>query len=192
MRVHCVVLLLASGFLLSSCASINEVENYSGKLEPGDGVLVIAVNSDVWFQDLRFIRPHDAFAAIAARNLPKGRSLHFVELPAGDYQWVKIDLSDNTYEHRWVALDDDKKQRFTFTVKPGVMNYPGDFVVATANNGYNTRYYIQLIDRSAMLLSDLGPDQKTMLDNLGWVYSGPGTDDFPAYLKSLKAKVKQP
>lgn len=186
--------LLAGSLCLTGCvASINEVENYSGALKPGDGVLVIAVNSDIWFQDLRLIRPNDdTFAAIAARNIGEGKSLRFVELPAGDYQWVKIDISDNGYVHRYVTLDDNKKQRFTFTVKPGVINYPGDFVVATSSNAFRTSYYIQLIDRSAMLLDDLTPDQKAMLDNLGWIYTGPGSDNFPAYLKFLTVKVKTP
>lgn len=194
-------LAMAAVFLLTGCvASVSAVKDYSGKLAPGDGVLVVAVDTMLPFSDLRLIRPNDTFAAIAASNLQTGRSVRFIEVPAGEYQWAKIDLNDNGYVHYYVALDQNKKERYTFTVKPGVINYPGDFVVTIDENRkvwvkaylYQAinRYYIHQIDRTAMLLEDLSPDQATMVQRLGLVYTGPGNDDFLAYYNSLKSARK--
>lgn len=188
--------LLAAALLVSGCASVEDIQDYTGTLQPGDGVLVIAVDTMVPFADLRLIRQQDALAAIAARSLPKGRTVRFVEVPAGEYQWARVDL--NAYGY-FLSLDRSEKQRYTFTVKPGVINYPGDLVISVderqvvLRNRYywpSTRYYIQQIDRNAMLLDDLTPDQAAMVDRLGLVYVGPGTDDFASYYKSILASHK--
>lgn len=191
---------VAALFLSGCVASVHDVKNYSGTLAPGDGVLIVAVDTMVPFSDLRLTRPKDTFAAIAASDLPRGRSVRFIELPAGNYQWAKVDLNSSGYAQYYVPLDRNKKQRYAFTVKPGVINYPGDFVLMVDPNRliwnqsylYTAvgKYYIQLIDRNAMLLDDLTPDQASMIERLGLVYTGPGTDDFQSYYKSLLASHK--
>lgn len=193
--------LMLFGLVLTGCASINDVEDYSGKMHPGNGILVVSVDTMIPFSDLRLIRPDDTFAAIAARNLPLGRSLRFVELPAGDYSWARVELGNDGYYEHYIALDKSKKERYTFTVKPGVVNYPGDFVVQLDEGDllklipaniagyqifdYLSGFYIQLIDRNAMLLQDLKPEQKGMIAKLGMVYVGPGMDSFSDYYKSI-------
>ena len=192
-------LALAGGLLLSGCAApIQDVKDYQGTLAPGDGVLVVAVDTMVPFSDLRLIRTNDTFSAIAARTLPKGRSVRFIEVPAGDYEWAKVDLNTYGDQQYYLPLDRNKKQRYTFTVKPGVINYPGDFVLMVDDSqvvwgdayfygyyGAIDSYYIRLIDRNAMLMDDLTPDQAMMVEHLGLVYTGPGTDDFETYYKAL-------
>lgn len=186
--------------LLCSCASVKDVQDFTGTLAPGDGVLVVVVDTMVPFSDLRLTRPGDAFAAIAARDIPKGRSVRFIEVPAGEYQWAKVDLTNTAYGHYYVPLDKDKKVKYTFTVKPGVINYPGDLSIridddkqAFANANFYAainEYYIQLIDRNAMLLDDLTPDQAKMVQHLGLQYTGPGADTFADYYKSMVAARK--
>lgn len=192
MKIRNLCFAVAMASLLCACASVKDVEDYDGTIAPGHGVLAIVINSDTWFEDLRLTRPHDAFAAIAASNVTKGRSVRFVELPAGEYEWARIDLNTGGYMHEWIPLDAKKQDRYRFTVKAGVINYPGDFVVGS-DSRYWGRYYIQLIDRSAMFLTDLTPDQKRMLDKSNWSYTGPGLDDFPGYFRNLVAvKEQQP
>src|ERR1700742_3626574 len=87
-------LALAAGLLLSGCgATIQDVKDYEGTLAPGDAVLVVAVDTMVPFGDLRLIRPSNTFSTIVATDLHKGRSVRFIEVPAGDYQWATIDLN---------------------------------------------------------------------------------------------------
>ena len=181
--------LLAAALLLSGCASVEDVQDYTGTLKPGDGVVVVALDTMVPFADLRLIRPQDAFAAIAARNLPKGRTVRFVEVPAGEYQWAEVNLGYYGYMHYFLTLDRNEKQRYTFTVKPGVINYPGDLVIDVYENQADG-FYIQQIDRNAMLLDDLTPDQAAMVDRLSLIYVGPGTDDFESYYKSILTSKK--
>ena len=182
---------------LCSCASVKDVQDFSGILAPGDGVLVVVVDTMLPFNDLRLTRPGDTFHAIAARDLQKGRSVRFIEVPAGEYQWTEVDLSNSGY---YVPLNRDKKLKYTFTVKPGVINYPGDLMISVDEDkqifasallyGAIHKYYVQLIDRNAMLLDDLTPDQAKMVRRLGLVYTGPGLDTFADYYKSVTSAHK--
>ena len=200
MSFRIISFLLAASLLAGCAASVQDVKDYEGTLAPGDGVLVVAVDTMVPFSDLRLIRPNDTFSAIASQALPKGRTVRFIEVPAGTYQWATVDLS-TSYQHYYVPLDRNKKQRFTFTVKPGVINYPGDFVLMVDDNRaiygeaglYSAinSYYIRLVDRNAMLLDDLSPDQAKMIAHLGLTYTGPGNDDFETYYKTLSASRKE-
>lgn len=187
MRVRIGLLCGLAALGLSGCvASVDEVKDYHGKVADGDGILAVSVDSTMNFDYLRITRPDDTFAAIVARHLEQGRSLRFVEVPAGQYQWVRVDITDNSYWHSYVPLDENKKRRYTFTVKPGIINYPGDFVVENDPDDWN-KYHIQLIDRSALLLREMTPDQLQMAGRVGLRYVGPGDDEFLDQYKTLLA-----
>lgn len=187
MRVKVGLLCSLAALCLSGCAaSVDEVKDYHGKVAEGDGILAVSVDSTMDFAFLRITRPDDTFAAIVARNLEQGRSLRFVEVPAGQYQWVRVDITENGYWHSYVSLDENKKRRYTFTVRPGVINYPGDFVVENDPDDWD-EYHIQLIDRSALLLREMTPDQLQMAQRIGLRYVGPGNDEFLDRYKVLLA-----
>ena len=165
-------------------ASVGDVEDFHGNVAAGNGILAVSVDTSTGFDFLRITRPDDTFAAIIARHIQSGRSLRFVEVPAGEYRWARVDIVDVRYLHTYVELDRDKERRYTFTVKPGVINYPGDFVVENDLDNLD-RYHMQLVDRSALLLKAMTADQLQMAGRVGLQYVGPGSDDFLNQYKTL-------
>ncbi|MDE2236190.1 MAG: hypothetical protein KGK44_11690 [Gammaproteobacteria bacterium] len=167
--------------LITGCAtSLENADNFTGKIPKGMGLLVVAVDSTVPLGDLRFKLPDDTFAAVAARHIHEGRTVHFVLLRAGNYLWTRVDVSLGYGMSGWIDLDEAHKEHFTFSIQPGVINYPGDFVVV-----YHSGYHIELIDRTAMMLQLLSVTQRKIIKNSRLIYTGPGNDIFYDYYEKL-------
>lgn len=200
-RTALILIFLAA---LAGCSSGQVIDNYAKPVAPGDGVLLVAVDTRVPINNLILKQQDKALSTTEVGSFTKGRSIKFVELPAGTYQWTKVDLGKfgNGFAmvDYYLTMRPSAQKYFTFTVKPGVTSYPGDFVVNAKNPGWDIifsgreaeildrigdKYYLQLVDRDAMLLQTLSPEQQQMINRLGMVYAGPGQDDFPDFYKGL-------
>jgi dienelactone hydrolase len=197
--------------LAAGCSSVSDVQYAGQPIPKGKGILLVSVQSDVPVFALKLADVAGKSSDTAVIDLPQGHSVRAVILPAGDYQWTRIDLNEaNGYGldfTGWLDLTQFKDRSYHFSVKPGVVNYPGDLVIRVTNTvsqgGLNlgelpnaaapprvtgdSRFYIDLIDRASItLISGLDPTQQEMGERLGIVYTGPGSDDFPAHFKSMK------
>lgn len=177
-----------AGVLFAGCvASVKDADQFSGTIPPGMGILVVTVDSTVEIPVLRLKRATDAFAAVAGRGIPAGRSLHFVLLPAGRYTWAQAQIPCNHMVTKFSApcyyLDFEMNDatRYTFDVKADTVNYPGDLEVI-----YSWGYQSELIDRTAMVLRDLNAAHGDIVRRFGFAYTGPGDDAFYDYYQSLK------
>ncbi len=198
------LLALLATLLLAGCVTgVRETNELPTRLPKGEGAVAVVIDSNTPFLTLRVAQPNDVFAAIAARNIPAGRSIRFIVVPAGHYAWARADMSRMFDYHTWVELNkDEDKKRFEFEVKAGKVNYPGDFVVRTEDSTYTVdgpggmhfgyyggnKYSIETKDRAAMLLGDLTASETAIVRDLGLVYTGPGEDKFPAYYLKLAGK----
>lgn len=190
--------------LLCGCVTVvKETDKLPSSLPAGKGALVVVIDSNRPFRTLRVKQSGDVFAAVAAKNIPAGRSVRFIVLPAGHYGWVRTDINQIFGFHAWVDLDKGQgKKRFEFDVKAGTVNYPGDFILRTEGSAYTVsgmdgkrvqywtgdRYFLATKDRAAMLLGDLTPNELAIIRQLGMVYTGPGQDVFPEYYLKLAGK----
>lgn len=174
--------------MLTGCAaSVKDVDQFSGTIPPGMGILVVTVDSTVAIPVLRLKRATDTFAAVAGRGLPAGRSMHFVLLPAGRYTWAQAEIPCNHLVTKFSApcyyldFEQNDTTRYTFDVKAGTVNYPGDLEIA-----YYWGYRTELIDRTAMAIRDLDASHGDTVHRFGFAYTGPGDDSFYNYYESLR------
>ena len=96
-----------------------------------------------------------------------------------------------------------------FSVRAGVVNYPGTLVGSSATtnhlavvvpelneHGFYTEpllsYHFANSDRAALELDAVDQQTREQIDALGLVYTGPGSDAFPASLKPLPAITANP
>lgn len=181
--------LVILGALLTACAAnVTDADQFTGTIPPGMGILVVTVDTTVAIPVLRLKRATDTFAAVAGRGLPVGRSMHFVLLPAGRYTWDQAEIPCNHMVTKFSApcyyldFEKDAATRYTFDVKAGAVNYPGDLQIA-----YYWGYRVELIDRTAMAIRDLDASHDDTVRRFGFVYTGPGDDSFYDYYVSLKS-----
>lgn len=192
--------------LLAGCGSLSsEVGDYSRAIPPGKGVVVIRVQTPVPLQDIDLTEASSGSQDSVLTDITAGQTTHVLLMPAGDYLWSKIDFpaaaTAQGMETSWVDIPEEESKRYRFSVKPGVVNYPGDFVVKTwapadkiitglpidmgVHEVPGTRYGFELIDRNGIAFSHLSPQQRDMAARTGMVYTGPGSDGFPEYYRSL-------
>lgn len=189
---------------LFGCTSGRVVQNYNKSVQQGDGILLVVVDTQVPVSYLLLKRKDQVLTVTEISKFKKGRSVRFMELPAGTYEWTQVHLGQAGgsmgFMDYYLTMKDADRKYFTFTVKPGVTNYPGDFVINVKSLRWTDilaallggtlfnvghRYYLQLIDRDAMMQEMLTPPQRRMVKRLGMAYVGPGNDAFPAFYRSL-------
>ena len=183
----------------AGCA-VSDAQDFQGVIPPGKGILLVSVDTDSQIKGLVLTNSRTGWVDLAYSGIPLGRSMHTILLPAGDYAWTRVDLESVGFEERWVDLTQQKGISYSFTVKAGAVNYPGDLQVnvqapelggidvATHALVTGDRYRFELVDRAAMVLTwALAPGLRGMIVRQGMEYTGPGSDEFPAYFSSLSA-----
>jgi hypothetical protein len=107
------------------------------------------------------------------QELPRERQLQIVRLRAGRYQWRELNVPHYDLPHR-VDLGDDA--RWSFTVKPGTINYFGTLFVAP-ERGTN-RVDVRLVNRSAEVYALMQTRFPAYLTQLPLRYTGWQEDAF--------------
>jgi hypothetical protein len=125
----CAYLLLACA--LSSCSIVSDVKDYDAPIPQGQGVLLIGVQTDLPIQTLHLVDANSGADDAAMSDIPVGYTVRAVLLKTGDYEWLRVDYPDALIMHgvqnHWVMLNEHTHLRFS--VKQGVVNYPGDLVI---------------------------------------------------------------
>jgi hypothetical protein len=172
-----VVLVVASG-----CVSVQDETSVTpDSIRPDQGMLVLVIDTSTSFQRLKFKRPGDVFATVAAMNVPQGRTVRFISIAPGSYYWDRFEFATINNYASYVDFTNGKTQ-LAFTVKPGTISYPGDLYIQEHSGSFEVR----LLDHSAMLLSDLNEQQKDLVTKYGISYTGKGRDQFYTYYFSLE------
>lgn len=168
--------------LLSGCVSVkDDASRPPETLVPGQGMVVLVIDSDVSFQRLKFKRPGDVFETVAAMDVPSGRSVRFISLPPGSYYWDRIEF-ETSYNFSHYVDFNDGSENLTFTVQAGKISYPGDLLIHRASSG---NYAVKELDHAAMVLSDINEQEKDLIAKYGIAYTGKGRDKFYEYYDSL-------
>jgi len=181
---------------LSSCSVVSDIKDYDAPIPQGQGVLLVAVQTDLPIQTLHLIDTGSGADDAAMSDIPAGYTVRAVLVKAGDYEWLRADypdaLSMQGVENHWIMLNQHAHLRFS--VKPGVVNYPGDLVIqqSAANQmavvvpqpnalgAYQIpqlTYHFGLTNRQSQATSASDSHTQAMIKRLGIVYTGPQNDE---------------
>jgi hypothetical protein len=155
-----------------------------------EGLVVIQVDTDVALESAR-LGKYEIF-----RNLPKGRHLWLVRLPAGEYSWSRIalgaesgrdfDLNLNRVDRRMAQVEDWVwDDEFTFDVVPGVLNYPGELIVRYDGVWMSVRNR----NHAALAVYGLEESYPQVLATHGLRNAGPGEDGFLEFYTRQRARL---
>lgn len=168
---------------ITSCAStVNEVSDGSQVLPENMGYVLIPVISNTNIHQIRFLG--QTFFQLDKNNLTSKRNFILIELPAGQYSYSKLFLN------QLVVLDDFEDGVWDFTVKAGVINYVGDFVVHNNSRIWGKyQLSVSIENNSSVALEYLEKQYPTILQSYELTYNGPGEDDFFPFIKSLTTQM---
>lgn len=147
-------------------------------LQPDEGLVVVAVDSDIFIRSLRVLKERKAFGAGVMKDIRAGRSFQLYVADAGLYQWNELRMIYNLkYE-----LDDEPE--FKFKVEPGKITYAGDLLFRVISFW---RAEIAVSNRGLAAMDWLELQHPTLYEKYAFQYSGHYPDPFPAFYRQARA-----
>lgn len=156
------------------------------KLASDEGLLVVAVDSNIEVSSLRFRKIGSTWNGGLLESIKEGRTTQLYVVPAGRYQFTKVTVIENW---SWSGgFDLSKDQVYSFEVKPAQITYAGDLVYRSA--GF-MRASLQLSNRGLEVIDWLQANHPTLHARLPFGYSGSYPDPFPAFYRTELAAVSK-
>jgi len=138
-------------------------------LRPGEGLLVLDLDSDVRISSLA------CSGVLAAHDLPPGEHLVLLAIDAGSYRWNRVAFGLDGM----LLLDFRRTEPWSFRVEAGRISYPGQLVFRGAGRLWTERRLeARNINRSAMVFQRLRKLYPELLARYSIRYTGRHRDDF--------------
>lgn len=141
------------------------------KLDADEGLVAIVIDTTSSLADVRFRKDGAAFGAATIEGLNAGANPRLFVMPAGEYTFSRV----TTFFNRYYRFNEDTELRFT--VKPGVINYPGDLI---ARDTYTQWASFMLFNRGVQVMDWLETTHPALYAKYAFQYSGRYRDPFPA------------
>jgi dipeptidyl aminopeptidase/acylaminoacyl peptidase len=148
------------------------------KIGAGEALLLIAVDTDVEIVSLRIAREGANTDMRHMRELSEGRSSQLYVVPAGRYRWSMLTT-------RFLRYKLGKDDEFSFQVKAGAVNYPGDFIYRRIN-AFSGRTHVS--NRGLAAMDWLEKTHSRLFREQRFEYTGRYPDPFPAIYREAIAK----
>lgn len=150
------------------------------ELRPHQGILVVHVDSDFPIRKLRFGSHYDVATHISA-----GEYLVMAVVPAGEYHWTRLEVPGG-YGH-YYRFRIKPEGDWSFVVKPGAINYPGQVFVKGSKEMLDARGLMRAWteNRSAIILEKLRATYPKLLADHPLEYTRTERDDFLEVYQSL-------
>ncbi|WP_133500726.1 alpha/beta hydrolase family protein [Cognatilysobacter terrigena] len=175
--------LLISFVCLAAHASRRIDAGEAPKLKPDEGLLVLAVDSDIDLEAVRFEREKSMWNGGSFRNLKKGYTLRLFAVPAGRYAWKRV--VGQSFGYFTISFDLSNQPDYAFEVKPGRVNYVGDLVFRST--GAFTAQ-LRLANRSLVAMDWLESTHPAIAadPSLAFAYTGRYPDPFPDFYRQIR------
>jgi dipeptidyl aminopeptidase/acylaminoacyl peptidase len=180
------LLLLALNQLQASSFNTREVIIESGQsveLDADEGYVFIEVISNSYLKNVHFKSTGFLGNRITFREVDKGVNQALVKVKAGQFYLEKVQVGhpDLTLRKRF-----DKDQH-VFEVKPGVVNYPGTWVIEYEDlNYFFYRVFADIENRTSRVYPDFAANFPEVYKQVPMVYHHQANDE---YIESLNAQL---
>ena len=159
---------------------------YAGKIDPGeipqlgpgDGLLLVEVDTVVALDSVRVKQDGHFFDAGVLKRIDAGKSAGLYVVPAGSYQWARINTSWNT---RFELKEDPE---YHFSVEAGKITYAGDLVFRPTGL-YSAD--IQVRNHGLGAMDWLEKNHPALAQRYAFAYSGHYPDPFPGFYRVERA-----
>ncbi|MEJ1095121.1 MULTISPECIES: S9 family peptidase [unclassified Pseudoxanthomonas] len=149
------------------------------ELAPDEGLVLVAVDTDVDLYSVRVRKDGKAFGAGVMNDLKIGRSFRLYVAPAGVYEWREVQL---IFGLRY-ALSDDPE--FKFKVEPGKISYAGDLLFRPITVWRAT---VAMSNRGLAAMDWLEQQHPVLHAKYPFAYVGRYPDPFPEFYRQARSK----
>jgi hypothetical protein len=138
------ILSVLAAFVLSACGTVAPVFKLNESLGANEGGVLLMIHSE--FNNVEYKIKEIGFGKVFVTSpFDAGAQFRMLKLPAGDYEFGSVGVGNKLF-----IIENAK-----FTVKPGVMNYPGDVFISRAFYRDGTLDYthvrLQFVDKQDRL-----------------------------------------
>jgi len=151
------------------------------KLRADEGLLLMAVDTDVELPAVRISRQGINLDMRTLRGVKIGQSARLYAVPAGHYRWTSVDYIG---EYKL-----SKDPEFGFEVQPGVVNYPGDLVFRST--GWLSAI-VHVSNRGLQAMDWLEKQHPAVFRDQRFSYTGHYLDPFPDLYRKAIAGGRPP
>ncbi|HET6434133.1 MAG TPA: prolyl oligopeptidase family serine peptidase [Xanthomonadaceae bacterium] len=148
------------------------------RLDPDEGLLLVAVDSNNPLQSIRVKKGGTLFTAGVLRDIKEGRTARLYVVPAGRYAWYDV----TPFWFARYPLKD--RAEYHFDVAPGKITYAGDLVVRLTG-WFSARLLVS--NRGLSAMDWLEEQHPQLARSKEFVYSGHYPDPFPAFYRKERA-----
>ncbi|MBO9662699.1 prolyl oligopeptidase family serine peptidase [Dokdonella sp.] len=156
-------------------------------LKEDEGLLAVSVDTSAALGSVKFLRVGTFFGGDVLAHVPVGRTMQLYVVPAGRYQWVKVNLVDAYNWSSILTLKDDPE--YAFEVKAGQITYAGELVLRP--RGWFTSG-VRVANRSLPVIDWLREKFPALYERYPFVYSGHYPDPFPEFYRKERAAAADP
>jgi len=163
------------------------LNGHKSELEAGEGYLFLSFHSNYYIEQLK-IKPKKSGASIKFNEVLGGQNYALIKLKVGDYYWDKIKFNVLNSQ---LSFNYNKSEK-TFTIKPGVINYPGswdarlNFVIG---NRYRLTFNPQ--NKSSIEYKAIKILYPELLKKYNFKYQGIIEDNYPSYYEQISTSYKE-
>ena len=180
----CVLSMAALALAGAAGAQVREVRpGEDVSLPPDAGLLLVAVDTDSPLQAVRIKRNGALFDAGSLKDVAKGRTSRLYVAPAGTYRWDSV----RTGGHRYALDDDASANEYTFEVRPGTLNYPGDLIYRDLDDLRMFAATIHVANRGLRAIDWMESAHPALSQRHVLAYRGHYPDPFPAFYRQERA-----
>lgn len=187
-RLLDIVVLVVVLLLPSIANALHRVDpGETPSLKDGEGLLAISVDTSEALASVKFLKAGAFFSGDVLSRVPAGRTMQLYVVPAGRYQWNKVNLFDTFGWSSILTLKDDPE--YGFEVQAGRITFPGELVVRPQGLW---RARVWIANRSLPVVDWLRGKFPQTYARYPFAYSGHYPDPFPEFYRKELAAVDTP
>jgi dipeptidyl aminopeptidase/acylaminoacyl peptidase len=151
-------------------------------LAPDQALLAVAIDTSTALERMVLRGESALHGELVLDDLQAGRRIELYLVRAGRYRWDRVETTDA------VSFDTGRDPEYSFEVRAGAVNYPGDFVFRPRNS---QRALLHVANRGLGVIDRLERDYPA-LAVLPFEYVGHYPDPFPHFYRDERAGAPRP